>query len=180
METNIIPIQVRNKIATVPEELEIVCGNTDYVAVFDLDEEWGPYSTKTARFTSAKGFIDVVFVGITCPVPAFSDVTVCKIGVYAGDLHTTTPAYIRCRKSILCDGKLPCDPTPDVYKQIMELLSTGGGGGGGFTTDETLTLKNGILSVNTAKEVEADNTLPVTSAAVNTTVGNIEILLATI
>lgn len=49
-----------------------------------------------------------------------------------------------------------------------------------FETDETLTLENGILSVNTADEVEKDNTLPVTSAAVYTEVGNINALLATI
>ena len=52
--------------------------------------------------------------------------------------------------------------------------------GGSFVTDETLTFKDGVLSVNTANVVEADNTLPVTSAAVNTTVGNIEALLETI
>lgn len=49
-----------------------------------------------------------------------------------------------------------------------------------FETDATLTLENGILSVNTADAVEADNTLPITSAAVNVTVGNINTLLATI
>ena len=48
-----------------------------------------------------------------------------------------------------------------------------------FTTDNTLTLKNGVLSVNTAKEV-SDNTLPITAAAVNVAVGNIEVLLKTI
>lgn len=58
--------------------------------------------------------------------------------------------------------------------------SGGGGGGVTFTTDETLTLSGGVLSVNTSKTVEADNTLPVTSAAVYTTVGNIEALLETI
>lgn len=47
----------------------------------------------------------------------------------------------------------------------------------GFTTDETLSLNNGVLSVNTATEPEQDNTLPITAAAVQTTVGNIEILL---
>ena len=55
-----------------------------------------------------------------------------------------------------------------------------GGGGVYFETDETLTLKDGILSVNTADVVEEDNTLPVTSAAVYETVGNINALLATI
>ena len=49
-----------------------------------------------------------------------------------------------------------------------------------FTTDETLNLENGVLSVNTATGVEEDNTLPITSAAVAQTVGNIEILLKTI
>lgn len=54
------------------------------------------------------------------------------------------------------------------------------GGSVQFTTDETLSLKYGVLSVNTAQEPEPDNTLPITSAAVHTTVGNIEILLKTI
>lgn len=54
------------------------------------------------------------------------------------------------------------------------------GGGVNFTTDETLSLKDGVLSVNTAQEPDPDNTLPITSAAVHTTVGNIEILLKTI
>lgn len=49
-----------------------------------------------------------------------------------------------------------------------------------FETDETLTLSNGMLSVNTAKKVEQDNTLPVTSAAVFTEVGNIEAILKAI
>lgn len=60
------------------------------------------------------------------------------------------------------------------------VTSSGGGGGTSFTTDETLSLKNGVLSVNTATDVEADNTLPVTSAAVYTEVGNINALLETI
>ena len=41
-------------------------------------------------------------------------------------------------------------------------------GGTYFTTDEkTLTLKDGVLSVNTAKEVEKGNDLPVTADAVH-------------
>lgn len=57
-----------------------------------------------------------------------------------------------------------------------------GSGGTAFTTDETLTLdpNTNILRVNTASEAEADNTLPITSAAVATQIGNIEILLKTI
>lgn len=51
-----------------------------------------------------------------------------------------------------------------------------------FTTDATLTLdpNTQVLSVNTADDVEQDNTLPVTSAAVFAEVGNINALLGTI
>jgi hypothetical protein len=61
---------------------------------------------------------------------------------------------------------------------INEARATGGGGG--FETDETLSFKNGVLSVNTAGEAEEDNTLPITSAAVAASIGNIEELLKTI
>ena len=47
-------------------------------------------------------------------------------------------------------------------------------------TDETLTMKNGVLSVNTAQSVDQDNTLPVASGAVYEVVGNINALLETI
>jgi hypothetical protein len=53
--------------------------------------------------------------------------------------------------------------------------------GTAFETDgHTLKLEDGILSVNTAEQVEQDNTLPITSAAVYTTVGNISAILDTI
>lgn len=52
--------------------------------------------------------------------------------------------------------------------------------GSSFKTDETLTLQNGELHVNVAQVVEADNTLPVSSAAVYAQVGGIESILETI
>lgn len=62
------------------------------------------------------------------------------------------------------------------------LLEEGSGDSGiSFETDETLTLgEDGVLRVNTANAVEEDNTLPITSAAVYTTVGNISAILDTI
>lgn len=61
-------------------------------------------------------------------------------------------------------------------------MGTGNGSGGNvdFKTDDTLILKDGILSVNTTNNMEQDNTLPITSAGVFATVGNIEALLKTI
>lgn len=54
------------------------------------------------------------------------------------------------------------------------------GDGVSFTTDESLTLENDVLKVNTANVVSANNNLPVTSAAVYSVLGDIESLLATI
>lgn len=67
--------------------------------------------------------------------------------------------------------------TEEDKKEIAEMIPSGGVS---FETDETLFLENGVLGVNTATDVEGDNTLPITSAAVYETVGNIEILLKTI
>ena len=47
--------------------------------------------------------------------------------------------------------------------------------GHGLKIDEA-----GVLSVNTADKPEADNTLPITSAAVDASIGNIAVLLGTI
>lgn len=55
------------------------------------------------------------------------------------------------------------------------------GGNVDFEVDnKTLKLENGVLSVNTTNDMEQDNTLPITSAGVFATVGNIEALLKTI
>ena len=56
-----------------------------------------------------------------------------------------------------------------------------GGGGFPYQIGNGLKVTGGdTLEVDTATNVEQDNTLPITSAAVYTTVGNIEILLGTI
>lgn len=58
----------------------------------------------------------------------------------------------------------------------------GGGGGGGMPTiNETLIIdEEGDLGVNTTDQVQENNRLPITSAAVYATVGNINALLETI
>ena len=75
-----------------------------------------------------------------------------------------------------CDVQVKEDGT-----NLEEYIKNGGTGGGTtFTTDETLTLSGGVLSVNTTDTPSADNTLPITAGAVYTQLGNIEILLETI
>jgi hypothetical protein len=65
-------------------------------------------------------------------------------------------------------------------KAVGDAISKLSGGNVDFQVGETLKLENGILSVNTTNEMEQDNTLPITSAGVFATVGNIEALLKTI
>lgn len=69
----------------------------------------------------------------------------------------------------------------EMDERVTELENAAPNGGGvSFTTDETLSLTDGVLSVNRADSVQADNTLPITSAAVYVEIGNIDVLLQTI
>lgn len=52
--------------------------------------------------------------------------------------------------------------------------------GSKLTAGENIEIVDNVISVQTAPNVEKDNTKPITSAAVYTEVGNINILLQTI
>ncbi len=88
---------------------------------------------------------------------------------------TTSTFVIEVECAVCDDDSISEDENYDILvkliKDVKELQ---------FTTDETLSLKDGVLSVNTTDTVANDNTLPITSAAVAVTVGNIEVLLNTI
>lgn len=137
-----ISIIVSDKIAHAPDAPVIVCGNSDYVLNFTLDSEWDDYDTKTARFEYAADgelkYQDVVFSGSSVSAPIITGAAFVEIGLYAGDLHTTTPAHVPCRRSILCDSPTHADPLKDVYNQLLELLSGGGAkSGAAFGISET-------------------------------------------
>lgn len=118
-----INIAVKSKIAVQTDETVYVCGNTDYTVVFDFDGDWADLAVKTARFRYNGTHQDIVFNGDRCPMPQISNTHIIKVGVFAGDLHTTTPALVSARKSILCGSSVPEAPTDDVYNQIMERLN---------------------------------------------------------
>lgn len=70
---------------------------------------------------------------------------------------------------------------PDTGEYEESDIPLPGGGGFGYEIGHGLKVTGtNTLEVDTATDVERDNTLPITSAAVYTTVGNIEILLGTI
>lgn len=117
-----INIMIKNKIATKSNNVTYICDNSDYVINFDFDGEWDAYDTKTARFAYGGQYTDIVFVGNQCNIPVITNTYAFHIGVFAGDLHTTTPVRVPCRKSILSGASTHVDPTPDVYDQLMELI----------------------------------------------------------
>lgn len=78
------------------------------------------------------------------------------------------------------EGKFDAKVTDEDKREIADIVLENIDVGTSFKTDETLSLKDGVLGVNTAKDLEEDGTLPITAGAVAATVGNIEILLKTI
>lgn len=143
-----ISITVADKIAHAAGSPVIVCGNSDYVINFTLDSEWDSYDIKTARFEYAADgelkYQDVVFSGLSVSAPIITRAAFVEIGLYAGDLHTTTPARVPCRRSILCGSPTHADPPPDVYNQLLELIAKAGSAGNptglalGYTNSQML------------------------------------------
>lgn len=119
-ELNVI---VRGKIAQGVKGQYAVCENSDYTVKFDFDDDWRSQKYKTARFIWNDKYEDVVFEGDECSLPIVSDTYCLKVGVFAGDLQTTTPAIIVMKKSILCGSATAEKPSEDVYSQIMALLN---------------------------------------------------------
>lgn len=150
----ILHIGVANKIATFQKRDGcIVCGNDDYKIKFTFDSEWDAYSEKTARFIWNRQYTDVDFTGDTCDVPIINDAADVKVGVYAGELRTTTSAEIGCYRSIRCDNVPPSTENDRNYAneakeaadraeaaaERAENAGGGGGGGGTIEVDTTLT-----------------------------------------
>lgn len=104
----IINITVADRRAALEGTPTIVCDNTGYAIKFIFDDEWGADTVKTARFVWVAGgklqHTDVIFTGDTVEVPLLSGTNEVKVGVFEGELRTTTPARIYCERSIRCYG----------------------------------------------------------------------------
>lgn len=123
-----IDVKVRDKIASVIGAPEIICGNSDYTVTFDFDAEWATMTVKTARFVYNRDgvfqFIDVTFSGRIVNVPVLSNIDEVYLGVYTGELRTSTPTRIICKKSILCGTSRPYDgPSEDIYEQLLDTIN---------------------------------------------------------
>lgn len=129
MNTN-IPITVRERVPTVPEEYSVISHNTDYTVTFDFDSDWTA-KYKTVYFVAESGeYTPVVMEGNTCDVPEVKgDCRYLFIGVQEGTakkpgvLKTSRACCLKIRDSItdMIDAPI-ADPAPSVYEQIMALL----------------------------------------------------------
>ena len=183
-----IEISVRDKIAVNMSDVSYTCGNSDFVINFDFDEEWNAYDVKTARFIKDdRTYQDQVFQGNECPVPVLYNTNKVRVGVFAGNLRTSTPAIITANKGILCGNGSPEAPSDDVYAQIMEQMQ-------GFLkteTDPTVPAwakepqkpsytKNevGLGNVDNVKQYSANNPPPYPVNSVNGKTGAVKLVAA--
>lgn len=176
---------------------------------FVFDEAWDGLA-KTAVFLAGNEQRDVLLQGAVCTVPWEVLKTAgyqLVIGVYGTNADGTLiipTCYAMCggiASGADPSGEESTDPTLPVWGQLQGMIGnlddlettskdnlvaaineamTKGGGAEPFETDNTLILEGGILRVNTTDVAEKDNTQPITSAGVDTIVGNIGAILDTI
>lgn len=165
-----INITVREKSARADDRARIVCGNSDYAVRFDFDEEWEAYDLKTARFITEGGFFtDVQFTGSDCAVPVLTGTRTLLVGVFAGDVRTTTPAYIPAIPCITDNGGIPAAPPPDVYAQLMNRFAALEAPAAVLYTEQELTNEQ---KAQARKNIGAGTgTGEVTSTAIETALG---------
>ena len=117
-----LKITIRNKRASGTGT--IVCGNSDYTVLWDLDEEWASFDTKTMRVQLPDGtHQDVVFTGNSAALPVQNTAGWVSIGLFAGDVHTSRGADFRVLDAITTAGGPPAAPAKDVYAQVMAKLN---------------------------------------------------------
>lgn len=122
-------IQIKDKVAKTMGEPMVVCDNSDYILRFEFDAPWDAHPLKTARFCfvseGERKYIDLPFSGDQVEMPTFHSIQGLQVGVYAGDLQTTTPAYLPCTPSIRHGSPAPAEPESAVYDQIVSLINAG-------------------------------------------------------
>lgn len=173
---------------------------------FHLPAEWAS-TVLVAQFTQT-GTYNVLLSEDRCFLPLELTAGLCRLSLFgyiAGKplRATSIPLAFQIEKSgFVSSGETPIPPTPDLYSQLLERIAEVGegsldpevvakavedylkenppSGGLQFETDSTLSLEEGVLSVNTAEEAEENNNLPITSHAVYNEFSKAVALLRTI
>ena len=106
---------------TIPLDEPLVSYNKGYDANFIFDDEWNGL-VKTVRFINGDKHKEVILENDKCEFPIDIMGSVVEVGVFAGDLKSTTSTYVLFLPSILEKFGVPVDPTPDVYMQIIRMI----------------------------------------------------------
>lgn len=196
MDMKIAVVNVTETVASAIQRLPIPKGivGAEVQLIFE-DNTWGNLN-KTVVFEGSGTIKDVLNAGqiVKMPWEVASEIgSRVRLGVAGTNsdgtvvIPTLWTDLGRVWDSADPAGDESADPSLPVWGQLdarikkLENRAPSEGGGVSFEIDEeTLTLKDGVLSVNTTNDMEQDNTRPITSAGVFATVGNIEALLKTI
>ena len=101
----------------------VVCDNSDYTVVWQLDEEWAQFESRTMQVNYKDGTYErVLFTGNSCALPAIPVSGPVHVGLFAGDIHTTRPARLLAVRSATTDSGEERDPMPNGYAQAIEAL----------------------------------------------------------
>ena len=101
----------------------VVCDNSDYAVVWQLDEEWAQFEHRTMQVNYKDGTYErVLFTGDSCTLPAIPVSGPVHVGLFAGDIHTTRPARLLAVRSATTDSGEERAPMPDGYAQAIKAL----------------------------------------------------------
>ena len=127
----LINVSIRVRVAELADDAPAyICGNEGYTVVFDFDEEWDDIEVKTMRvtwldtFTGQQRHIDTEFAGAQLSLPVIADAYEIGIGVYVGNIMTTTAAHLPCERSITDGATYHDEPAPDLYAQLLAFLQS--------------------------------------------------------
>ena len=159
-------VNVSDKVASYRQrDGVIVCGNSDYQIKFVFDSDWDDNPKKTARFIWNGQYVDVDFEGDVCRVPIIHNTTAVSIGVYSGELSTTTPAVIECKKSILCPDVEASAEMRKEYADAAELSAKRA-----EEAAERAEAIGGVAEVETIKYTDSDGLVTIPKGAKRVTV----------
>lgn len=101
----------------------VVCDNSDYAVVWQLDEEWAQFEHRTMQVNYKDGTYErVLFTGNSCTLPAIPVKDWFCVGLFAGDIHTTRPARLLAVRSATTDSGEERDSMPNGYAQAIKAL----------------------------------------------------------
>lgn len=101
----------------------VVCDNSDYTVMWQLDEEWAQLEHRTMQVNYKDGTYErVLFTGSSCTLPAIPVSGPVHVGLFAGDIHTTRPARLLAVRSATTDSGEERTPMPNGYAQAIQAL----------------------------------------------------------